>query len=95
MSWRRSSASRAGRSDSAGTVDEVINAFGLSSLIESHYRYQPDDWCNSSKQESGGAMYRGIHARRDYDPDIAAESRAVVCLERRKQRFDDQAEERR
>jgi hypothetical protein len=68
----------------AGMLDEVIDSFGPSSFIESHYRYRPAGWCNSSRQESEGATYFDIHARRDYDPDFAAASRAIVCLELRK-----------
>ena len=64
----------------AAMLDYVIDAFGPTSFIESRYRYRPDGWCNSSRQESEGEIYFDIDARRNYDPDLAVASRVIVGL---------------
>jgi SAM-dependent methyltransferase len=65
----------------AAMLDQVIEAFAPSSVIEFHYRYEPDGWCVSSREESEGATYFDIHTQKTYDVDFAAASRAIVCLE--------------
>lgn len=65
----------------AGMLDEVIATFRPSECRESHYKYLPDGWRNSSREESKDATYFDIHIRKEYDADFAAASRAVVCLE--------------
>jgi len=65
----------------ANMLDEVISAFGPSACNEFHYRYEPDGWRSSSREDSKDATYFDIHKRQDYDSDYAAASRAIVCLE--------------
>jgi len=62
-------------------VDRVIQAFSPKKLIEAHFRYEPDGWHRSSREESKDATSFDIHAQKSYDPDYAAADRAVVCLE--------------
>ena len=65
----------------ADMVDRVIDTFGPKRLNEFHYRYEPSGWVVSTRQQSANATYFDIHKTRQYDPDYAAASRAVVCLE--------------
>jgi methyltransferase family protein len=65
----------------AGMVDRLIAAFAPSQVIEAHFRYTSDGWVPSDRGQSVDATYFDIHVRRQYDPDFAAASRAVVCLE--------------
>ncbi len=65
----------------AGMIERLIAAFAPSRLIETHFRYTQAGWVPSDRGQSGDATYFDIHVRRQYDPDFAAASRAVVCLE--------------
>lgn len=65
----------------APKVDALIKAFAPASYKEFHFRYLPEGWAVSSREQSAGATYFDIHKTRAYDPDFAAASRAVVCLE--------------
>lgn len=65
----------------AAMVDSVIEAFGPSQVREFHYRYEVDGWRVSSRDESREGTYFDIHVQKTYDPDFAAASRAIVCLE--------------
>jgi SAM-dependent methyltransferase len=62
-------------------LDEVISTFSPNSYTEFHYRYEPDGWTTSSRDLSKHATYFDIHKQKGYDPDFAAASRAIVCLE--------------
>jgi len=62
-------------------VDALIGEFGASTVRETHFRYTEDGWKTSDRDLSRDATYFDIHARKGYDPDFAAASRAVVCLE--------------
>jgi len=62
-------------------LDEIINEFAPSKVKEFHYKYDKNEWKNSSREESKTATYFDIHTQKDYDQDFAAASRAVVCLE--------------
>ena len=62
-------------------VDALVDAFAPASFEESHFRYTAAGWTASSRELSRDADYFDIHARKGYDPDFAAASRAVVCLE--------------
>jgi SAM-dependent methyltransferase len=68
----------------APMVDQVIEAFSPRHVKEWHFRYEPDGWRPSSRAESKDATYFDIHTQKQYDPDYAAASRAIVCLELRK-----------
>ena len=65
----------------APMVDRLIGAFRPARTKETHFRYAPGGWVLSDREQSRDATYFDIHQRRDYDPDFAAASRAVVCLE--------------
>ncbi len=65
----------------ASGLDGLIGAFVPSSLREWIYRYQPEGWTNSDRTKAGDVLYFDIQKRDDYDPDFAAASRAVACLE--------------
>lgn len=62
-------------------LDRTIVAFAPSAVKENHFRYEPDGWRLSSREESKDATYFDIHTQKNYDPDYAAASRAIVCLE--------------
>jgi hypothetical protein len=62
-------------------LDQAIAAFAPSTVKERHFRYEPEGWRVSSREASQDATYFDIHTQKDYDPDYAAASRAIVCLE--------------
>jgi SAM-dependent methyltransferase len=65
----------------AGMLDGVIAAFSPASMKEFHFRYTPDGWVKSSREDSKDATYFDIHTETTYGSDLAAASRAIVCLE--------------
>jgi SAM-dependent methyltransferase len=62
-------------------VDEVIRLFRPASHVEIIYQYLPEGWVVSTREAAKDALYFDIHKKKTYDPDHAAASRAVVCLE--------------
>lgn len=62
-------------------LDELIDVFSPAQFAEYHYRYTPDGWQKSSRDESKSATCFDIHRQKSYDPDYAAFSRAIACLE--------------
>lgn len=62
-------------------VDRLIATFGPSSVREIVYQYRPDGWTLSDRKSATDVLFFDIHKQRTYDPDYAAASRAVVCLE--------------
>jgi len=66
--------------DAAG-VDALVNAFDPVACRERIYRYLPEGWVAAGREEARDALYFDIQKRKDYDPDHAAASRAVACLE--------------
>ena len=65
----------------AAMVDRVLEAFAPAHCIEHHFRYTPQGWTSSDRSQSKDATYFDIHRAQGYDPDYAAASRAVVCIE--------------
>jgi SAM-dependent methyltransferase len=65
----------------APKVDALIKEFSPTSYKEFHFKYLPDGWTVSTREQSARATYFDIHKTRAYDSDFAAASRAVVCLE--------------
>ena len=65
----------------AEMVDRLIDSFHPSKLTETHFRYLPEGWVISTREASRDATYFDIHTSSTFDPDYAAGSRAVVCLE--------------
>lgn len=65
----------------AAMVDAVIDAFAPSRHSEWIYQYLSTGWVNSTRADAKGATYFDIHAHKKHDPDFAAASRAVACLE--------------
>lgn len=65
----------------ASGIDGLIAAFAPASVQERIFRYQPDGWVIANREAAKGALYFDIQKRTDYDPDFAAASRAVACLE--------------
>ncbi len=65
----------------AEMLDQVIQAFGPQRVQEFHFKYEPEGWRESSREESKDATYFDIHTQKKYDSDFAAASRAIVCLE--------------
>lgn len=62
-------------------VDIIIKTFDPSQLKEFHYKYLESGWVASDRENSAQATYFDIHKEKDYAPDYAAASRAVICLE--------------
>ena len=62
-------------------LEELIEAFRPTRAKETHFRYAQGGWVLSDREQSRDATCFDIHQRRDYDPDFAAASRAVACLE--------------
>lgn len=62
-------------------LDRALEAFAPASIREFHFRYEPDGWKPSSREASKDATYFDIHQQKTYEPDYAAASRAIVCLE--------------
>jgi SAM-dependent methyltransferase len=65
----------------AAMVDRLIENFRPSRVAETHFRYTESGWVTSDRGASRDSTYFDIHKRKNYDPDFAAASRAVVCLE--------------
>jgi hypothetical protein len=65
----------------AAMVDRLIETFGPTQVTETHFRYTESGWVPSDRGASRDSTYFDIHKRKTYDPDFAAASRAVVCLE--------------
>ena len=61
-------------------LDTLIKEFAPVSYEESHFRYLPDGWRVSTREQSAGAEYFNI-TRPSIDPDYAAALAAVVCLD--------------
>jgi len=68
----------------AQKVEALIKEFSPVSYDEFHFRYQPDGWTVSTREQSAGSTYFDIHETGEYEPDFCAAARAVVCLELRK-----------
>jgi SAM-dependent methyltransferase len=62
-------------------LDRVIRTFSPHSMIERHFRYESDGWHVSTREDSRDGTCFDIRRETSYSPDIAAFSRAVVCLE--------------
>jgi len=62
-------------------LDQSIETFSPTLVIENHFRYESEGWRVSSREESRNATCFDIHQQKTYDADYAAFSRAVVCLE--------------
>jgi SAM-dependent methyltransferase len=65
----------------ASMVDALVAAFAPVARRERIFRYLPGGWVSASREEAAEATYFDIHARKQLDPDFAAASRAIVCLE--------------
>lgn len=62
-------------------LDELVDEFSPTSIIEHHFKYGPDGWQVSSRENNENATYFDINKQKAYDTDYAAAARAVVCLE--------------
>jgi SAM-dependent methyltransferase len=65
----------------AGMLDAVTSAFAPSAGREWIFQYRPQGWCLSDRTAAAEAEYFDIHVRKSFDPDGAAASRAVACLD--------------
>ncbi|HNW35104.1 MAG TPA: methyltransferase domain-containing protein [Candidatus Ozemobacteraceae bacterium] len=66
----------------ASMVQNVIDAFGPSRVQQQFYRYTPEGWINSNQAECANATFFDVWEHGlNYDPDMAAASRCVACLE--------------
>lgn len=65
----------------AAMVDAAISAFAPASVLERVFHYRPAGWETSSRVAAREATYFDVHRSARHDPDYAAASRAVICLE--------------
>ena len=62
-------------------IDRLIDSFSPASCIEYYFKYEPNGWRVSTKEDIKDATCFDIHFQKNYDPDYAAFSRGIVCLE--------------
>ncbi|MDR2507173.1 MAG: hypothetical protein LBD67_04150 [Candidatus Accumulibacter sp.] len=69
------------RVSNAEMLDGLKSHFKPSKYIETIYQYADDRWQPSSREKAKDATCFDIHAQKKNDPDYAAFSRAVACME--------------
>jgi hypothetical protein len=62
-------------------IDGIIETFKPTRHQAFYFKYEPDGWKASTREEAKDATYFDIHTQPTYDADYAAASRAIVCLE--------------
>ncbi len=62
-------------------ISELVQRFRPSRYAEEIFQYSRDRWHVSSREEARDAACFDINVQKTYDPDFAAFSRAVACLE--------------
>ncbi|MHC1726426.1 MAG: hypothetical protein AB9866_10525 [Syntrophobacteraceae bacterium] len=65
----------------AEMVSALVQRFQPVRHTEEIFQYSNDHWHLSSRDEAKDATCFDIHVQKNYDPDFAAFSRAVACLE--------------
>lgn len=65
----------------ADMVSSIIDRFAPTCHTEAIFQYKNDCWQSSSRKEAATATCFDINVQKHYDPDYAAFSRAVACLE--------------
>ena len=65
----------------AEMVGHILKVFGAAECRETHFKYTPEGWILSDREQSKDATCFDIHIQKNYDSDFAAASRAVICLE--------------
>ena len=62
-------------------IDSLVRAFQPAWHAAHYFLYRAEGWTASSAAQAAGATFFDIHHASGYDPDYAASSRAVCCLE--------------
>jgi SAM-dependent methyltransferase len=62
-------------------VSKIKDAFLPAAACEHYFQYTGQGWVNASSEAAKNATFFDIHAEKEYGPDYAAASRAIVCLE--------------
>ena len=62
-------------------IVQLIHTFSPVSFNEYYFKYEPDGWRVAPKEDIKDATCFDIHFQKPYDPDYAAFSRGIVCLE--------------
>ena len=62
-------------------VTRVVETFKGRQADVTYYRYSPSGWQMSSAHACANERYFDIHKTKKFDPDYAAASRAVACVE--------------
>jgi SAM-dependent methyltransferase len=65
----------------AHMIDVILNTFSPSEAKECYFKYEPNGWTVATRESSKEATCFDINVQKGYDPDFAAFSRAIVCLE--------------
>ncbi|MDD5435107.1 MAG: methyltransferase domain-containing protein [Nitrospira sp.] len=62
-------------------IDRLIGAFSPTSFNDYYFKYEQNGWHASTRESTKDATCFDIHFQKTYDPDYAAFSRGIVCLE--------------
>jgi SAM-dependent methyltransferase len=62
-------------------VDSIADAFKATAQRRFYFAYEPEGWRVATAAETKDATGFDFHAAKGYDPDFAAGSRAVCCIE--------------
>jgi hypothetical protein len=62
-------------------IDAIIERFKPNRLSEEIFEYKNNAWRPSTRETAKNATCFDIHLHKEYDPDFAACSRAIACLE--------------
>jgi len=65
----------------AEMTDVILDNFSARKHSELYFQYTPTGWRKASRDELYDATFFDIHKIKKYDPDYAAASRGVACLE--------------
>ncbi len=65
----------------ADMVDGLIERFNPTHYTETIFKYEFNGWGISDRKEATGCTCFDIHVQKDYEPDLLAFSRGIVCLE--------------
>jgi len=76
----------------ASLVDQLVNSFGPRHFQESIFRYEPDGWHRTNRDDCADCEYFDVHESKQFKPqsaidppaDYVAGERAVACLELQK-----------
>jgi SAM-dependent methyltransferase len=60
-------------------VDRVVEAFAPSSVLEHIFRYTPEGWRTSDRQDAADATYVDLHTERNWQRGLPVAAESVAC----------------